>query len=49
MAKQIEKDRNWYAIQTYSGYENAVVRNLKQRIESLGLEDKIFNAPVQLS
>lgn len=43
MAKQIEKERNWYAIQTYSGYENAVVRNLKQRIESLGLEDKIFN------
>ncbi len=43
MAKQVEKDRNWYAIQTYSGYENAVVRNLKQRIESLGLEDKIFN------
>ncbi|MES2622816.1 MAG: transcription termination/antitermination protein NusG [Patescibacteria group bacterium] len=46
MAKQIEKDRNWYTIQTYSGYENAVVRNLKQRIESLGLEDKIFNVLV---
>lgn len=46
MAKQIEKDRNWYTIQTYSGYENAVVRNLKQRIESLGLEDKIFNVMV---
>lgn len=46
MAKQIEKDRNWYTIQTYSGYENAVVRNLRQRIESLGLEDKIFNVMV---
>lgn len=46
MAKQVEKDRNWYTIQTYSGYENAVVRNLKQRIESLGLEDKIFNVLV---
>lgn len=46
MAKQIEKDRNWYTIQTYSGYENAVVRNLRQRIESLGLEDKIFNVLV---
>jgi transcriptional antiterminator NusG len=46
MAKQIEKERNWYAIQTYSGYENAVVRNLKQRIESLGLEDKIFNVMI---
>jgi transcriptional antiterminator NusG len=34
--------RNWYAIHTYAGYENAVARNLKQRIESLGMEDKIF-------
>jgi transcriptional antiterminator NusG len=27
-------------------YENAVARNLKQRIESLGLSDKIFNVVV---
>ncbi len=38
--------RYWYAIHTYSGYENAVVRNLKQRIESLGMEDKIFDVVV---
>jgi len=38
--------RQWYAIHTYSGYENAVVRNLKQRIESLGMEDKIFDVVV---
>ncbi len=38
--------RHWYAIHTYSGYENAVVRNLKQRIESLGMEDKIFDVVV---
>ncbi len=44
MARQeINAERNWYAIHTYSGYENAVARNLKQRIESLGMEDKIFN------
>ncbi|MHB8651978.1 MAG: transcription termination/antitermination protein NusG [Minisyncoccota bacterium] len=44
MSKQeISLDRNWYAIHTYVGYENAVQRNLKQRIESLGMEDKIFN------
>lgn len=42
MSKQISEGRNWYAIHTYSGYENAVARNLKQRIESLGMEDKIF-------
>lgn len=38
--------RNWYAIHTYAGYESAVQRNLKQRIESLGMEDKIFNVIV---
>jgi transcriptional antiterminator NusG len=43
MSKQlITGERNWYAIHTYAGYENAVARNLKQRIESLGMEDKIF-------
>jgi transcriptional antiterminator NusG len=40
--QQLSEGRNWYAIHTYSGYENAVARNLKQRIESLGMEDKIF-------
>lgn len=44
--QQIEQSRNWYAIHTYSGYEEAVARNLKQRIESLGMEDKIFNVIV---
>ena len=46
MAKQITEGRNWYVIHTYAGYENAVMRNLKQRIESLGMEDKIFNVIV---
>lgn len=47
MTKQkIEEGRNWYAIHTYAGYENAVMRNLKHRIESLGMEDKIFNVIV---
>ncbi|MEY2640615.1 MAG: transcription antitermination protein transcriptional antiterminator NusG [Candidatus Parcubacteria bacterium] len=44
--QQPQRDRNWYAIHTYAGYENAVVKNLKQRIESLGMEDKIFNVVV---
>jgi transcriptional antiterminator NusG len=47
MAKQqVGGDRNWYAIHTYAGYENAVARNLKQRIESLGIENQIFNVLV---
>ncbi len=44
--QQAAGERNWYAIHTYAGYENAVLRNLKQRIESLGMEDKIFNVVV---
>lgn len=49
MAKQeTTGERNWYAIHTYVGYENAVLRNLKQRIESLGMEDRIFSVLVPL-
>lgn len=44
--QQTVQDRNWYVLHTYSGYEDAVARNLKQRIESLGMEDKIFNVIV---
>ena len=47
MPKQkLPKEKNWYVIHTYSGYEDAVAKNLKQRIESLGMEDKIFNVIV---
>lgn len=47
MAKQeTQGARNWYAIHTYSGYENVVLKNLKQRIDSLGMHDKIFNVIV---
>lgn len=49
MAKQtIEEGRHWYAIHTYAGYENAVARNLKQRIDSLNMQDKIFNVVVPI-
>lgn len=47
MPRQIlPQERNWYVLHTYSGYEDAVAKNLKQRIESLGMEDKIFNVIV---
>ncbi len=47
MAKQnVTGERNWYAIHTYSGYENAVARNLRQRIDSLGMSEKIFDVVV---
>jgi transcriptional antiterminator NusG len=35
--------RQWYAVHTYSGYEDAVTRYLKQRVDSLAMGDKIFN------
>ncbi|MEK7600823.1 MAG: transcription termination/antitermination protein NusG [Patescibacteria group bacterium] len=44
MAKQANiEERRWYAIHTYSGYEDNVSRSLKQRVETLGFEDQIFN------
>ena len=47
MAKQqTDGARHWYAIHTYSGYENAVARNLKQRIDSLNMGDQIFDVVV---
>ncbi len=44
--QEIQQGRRWYVLHTYSGYEDAVAKNLKQRIESLGMEDKIFNVLV---
>lgn len=47
MAKQeTTGERHWYAVHTYSGYENAVMRNLKQRIDSQDMQDRIFNVVV---
>ena len=44
--QQIDSQKNWYVLHTYSGYEDAVAYNLKQRIESLDMGDKIFNVLV---
>jgi len=47
MPKQtIPKTKQWYVLHTYSGYEDSVAKNLKHRVESLGMEDKIFNVLV---
>jgi len=48
MAKQVSRGRNWYVLHTYSGYEEAVARNLRQRIESMSMEDKIFSVLVPI-
>jgi len=39
-------ERRWYAVHTYSGYEDAVERYLKQRVSSLMMTDKIFSVVV---
>ncbi len=38
--------RHWYAIHTYSGYENKVKRNLEHRVETMDVRDKIFQVVV---
>ena len=44
MPKQtLQQGKRWYVLHTYSGYEENVSRNLKQRIESMDMEDKIFD------
>ena len=44
--QQVTGEKHWYVLHTYSGYEDSVAFNLKQRIESMGMEDKIFNVLV---
>lgn len=38
--------RNWYVVHTYSGYEDSVKQSLLQRVESLGMQDYIFDVQV---
>ncbi|PIR55152.1 transcription termination/antitermination protein NusG [Candidatus Peregrinibacteria bacterium CG10_big_fil_rev_8_21_14_0_10_36_19] len=47
MARQAhDTGRHWYVIHTYSGYEDAVREALMQRIESLGMQDLIYDVAV---
>ncbi|MEK7189864.1 MAG: transcription termination/antitermination protein NusG [Patescibacteria group bacterium] len=47
MPKQVlQQGRRWYVLHTYSGYEENVTRNLKQRIETMEMQDKIFQVLV---
>jgi transcription termination/antitermination protein NusG len=46
MAKQQSQGRHWYVIQTYSGYEEKVADSMKQRIENLSMQEKIFDVIV---
>jgi transcriptional antiterminator NusG len=47
MSRQpVTGERHWYVLHTYSGYEDSVAFNLKQRIESMNMQDSIFDAIV---
>lgn len=42
MNKRYDSQKNWYAIHTYSGYEEKVAESIRQRADSLDMKDKIF-------
>ena len=44
--KRYDTTKQWYAIHTYSGYEEKVAESIRQRAESLDMKDKIFQALV---
>lgn len=41
-----DSSRNWYAIHTYSGYEDKVADSIRQKINTVGMADKIFDVMV---
>lgn len=43
---EIDDGRAWYVVHSYSGYENKVKRNLEHRIESMDMQDRIFQVVV---
>lgn len=46
MAKRYDATKQWYAIHTYSGYEEKVAESIRQRAESLDMKDKIIQVLV---
>lgn len=46
MSKRYDTSRQWYAIHTYSGYEEKVAESIRQRAASLDMGDKIFEVLV---
>lgn len=43
-----DEDKKWYVVHTYSGYENKVKTNLEKRVDSMGMQDKIFRVLVPM-
>lgn len=48
MVSSRSEDKKWYVVHTYSGYENKVKTNLEKRVDSMGMQDKIFRVLVPM-
>lgn len=46
MSEEIESQKAWYVLHTYSGYENKVKQNLESRAESMGMEENIIQVMI---
>ncbi len=46
MSRRYDTSKQWYAIHTYSGYEEKVAESIRQRADSLDMKDKIFQVLV---
>jgi transcriptional antiterminator NusG len=46
LGEEPDDGRRWYVVHCYSGYENKVRHNLEQRIETMGMKDRIFDVVV---
>lgn len=46
MSRRYDTTQHWYAIHTYSGYEEKVAESIRQRADSLDMKDKIFQVLV---
>ena len=44
----MDSEKMWYVIHTYSGYENKVKANLERKVQSMGMENEIFNVLVPM-
>jgi transcriptional antiterminator NusG len=44
--ESMSSERSWYVVHCYSGYENKVRHNLEQRIETMGMKDKIYDVVI---
>jgi transcriptional antiterminator NusG len=42
----VDEEKQWYVVHCYSGYENKVMYAIKQRIDTMGMKDKIFDVVV---